>query len=444
MIEFARKTMKLYEFEGQNILKKVGIEVPFFVVISSYQEAKQARKRLKFPIVAKVQVLAGGRGKGGGVKVVRNQKQLLAFIRQHIGRKFGGEEVRFLVLAQKVDIRREYYISITYDTATKAPFILFSEEGGVDIEEVKKSDPRAIVRVDIDPSIGPKEKDLKKILSRTYSSSPSTVAWDKLDLRSQESLPRVVPRGSRLRSNDKNGLIDFVFRLWDAFGRFDCRLCEINPLVLTESGKLVVVDAKVILDDAGLVRHRDLDVLPKGAVGAVPSEREILAKRIDETDYRGTAGSIFIELGGDIAVLASGGGASLLMMDALSAFGGAPANYTEYSGNPPAEKVEKLTKITLSQEGLSGCLVAGAVANFTDIYETLSGFIEGLGQVKPKPLYPIVIRRGGPRQKEAYEMLTKFAKKEDYDIHLFGPETPISVACQKMVELAEQFKSEKS
>jgi len=140
--------------------------------------------------------------------------------------------------------------------------------------------------------------------------------------------------------------------------------------------KLIAVDAKVILDDSGLVRHKNIDVLPKGAVSAVPTQRELAAKNIDAEDYRGSAGSTFIEFDGDIAVLASGGGASLLVMDALLAFGAKPANYTEYSGNPPREKVEALTEITLEREDLCGCLVAGAYANFTDIYETLAGFAD--------------------------------------------------------------------
>jgi len=400
--------MKLYEFEGHRILAKVGIESPFFVVCSDLDEVKQARKRLKFPIVGKVQVLSGKRGKSGGVKVLTNEKQLLAFASGIFKSEFAGEKVRFISLCEKVNIKKEMYISITYDTVKRSPFILFCEEGGVDIEQVKKRDPEKIVRVDIDALVGPKEKDLKKIFVGNVN------------------------------------LIDFVQRLWNAFWRFDCRLVEVNPLALTVDGKILAIDAKIILDDAGLVRHRDLEVLPKGITSSIPSEREVLAGRIDVDDYRGTAGSIFIELDGDIAILASGGGASLLVMDSLMAAGGKPANYTEYSGNPPAEKVEKLTKITLSREGLSGCLVAGAVANFTDIYETLRGFIQGLGQIKPRPAFPIVIRRGGPRQVEAYEMVKKIAAKEGFDIHLFGPETPISVACREMVELADKFKIQKS
>ncbi len=370
---------------------------------SNMDEVEQARKRLKFPIVAKVQVLSGKRGKGGGIKICTNEKQLNDFCRGMFGAEFSGEGVRFISLAEKAQIEGEYYASITYDTTLKIPFLLFSKSGGMDIEEVKKNSPEEILRFDINPFSGPDKTNLSKKLK-------------------------------------DETLADFLIRLWDAFIRYDCRLVEVNPVAKVGDDYLAV-DAKIILDDAGLARHRDLDVLQKGSAGAIPTERELAARKIDEEDYRGSAGSTFIEFGGDIAVLASGGGASLLVMDALSEAGGKPSNYTEYSGNPPREKVEKLTKITLSKEGLSGCLVCGAVANFTDIYETLAGFADGLAEVKPKPDYPIVIRRGGPRQKEAYEMLEKLAKKEGFDIHLFGPETPISVACREMVRLSEKFKS---
>jgi len=403
--------VKLYEFEGHRILAKVGIESPFFVVAKNLEDVKEARKRLKFPIVAKVQVLSGKRGKSGGVKICKTEKQLMDFVKQMFGAEFNSEEIEYISLNELVDIDKEFYASITYDTVLAIPFLLFSKKGGMDIEEVKKHTPDEILRFDIDPLVGLAEKSLKAVV------------------------------------DGDSGLADFLTRLWDGFVRYDCRLLEVNPIAKTKDGYMAI-DAKVILDDNGLIRHRDLDVLPKGAASAKPKKIELEAKKIDAEDYRGSAGSTFIEFDGDpddkygagIAILASGGGASLLVMDAVVDNGGRPANYTEYSGNPPGEKVEKLTKITLSRSGLSGCLVCGAVANFTDIYETLTGFARGLVQVKPKVDYPIVIRRGGPRQKEAYEFLEKFAKKEGYDIHLFGPETPISVACQKMVELSEEYK----
>lgn len=396
--------MKLYEFEGHKILSKGGIESPFFIVCENLDEVSEAIKRLKFPIVAKVQVLSGKRGKRGGVKICSNSKQLNNFCKEFFGSDFDGEEIKYIGLFEKVEIEKEMYVSITYDTVLAIPFLMFCEEGGIDIEEIKKTRPDLILRVNIDPLGGLLKKDLNKI-------------------------------------TDDTDLADFLLRLWDVFVRCDARLIEINPIVKTKGGYLAV-DSKVILDDSGFFRQKELEVLPKGSVGAIPTKLELEAKKIDADDYRGSAGSTFIEMDGDIAVLASGGGASLLVMDALIEEGGKCANYTEYSGNPPGEKVEKLTRVTLGRGGLSGCLVAGAVANFTDIFETLNGFTKGLRSIKPKVDYPIVIRRGGPRQKEAYEMLSEFAKKEGFDIHLFGPETPISVAAKKMVELTNKFKIE--
>jgi len=171
-----------------------------------------------------------------------------------------GEKVRFVSLSQKVEIKKEYYLSITYDTVKKLPFLIFSFQGGTDIEEIKKKDPSLIKTFDIDPISGPKDKDLAKFFEE-----------------------------------DKTVLADFALRLWDAFSRYDLRLIEINPIGLTADGYLMAIDAKIILDDAGLLRHRDLDILPKGAIFAIPTDREILAKKIDEDDYRGSAGSTFIE-----------------------------------------------------------------------------------------------------------------------------------------------------
>ena len=130
--------MKLYEFEGHSILKKGGIESPFFITCSNLAEIAQARKRLKFPIVAKVQVLSGKRGKAGAIKVCTTEAQLNLFAKQFLGKDFQGEEVMYITLAEKIEIDHEYYISITYDTTKKIPFLLFCEEGGADIEEVRR------------------------------------------------------------------------------------------------------------------------------------------------------------------------------------------------------------------------------------------------------------------------------------------------------------------
>jgi len=201
---------------------------------------------------------------------------------------------------------------------------------------------------------------------------------------------------------DFTGLMSVILKLWRLVAHEYALLAEINPLFKTKEGKFIAGDAKIVLDDEKLN----------------PGKRRLL------------------EMPGDIAILASGGGASLLNIDALLAYGGKPANYTEYSGNPKGEVVKELTKRVLNKKGLKGCWVVGGTANFTDIQETMKGFVEGLREVKPKPTYPIVIRRDGPRQKEAFAMLEEVAKQEGYQFYLFGSETAMAQSAKIMVKLA--------
>ncbi|OGZ30189.1 MAG: hypothetical protein A2931_03710 [Candidatus Niyogibacteria bacterium RIFCSPLOWO2_01_FULL_45_48] len=201
-------------------------------------------------------------------------------------------------------------------------------------------------------------------------------------------------------SDDITKVADIAQKLWQLFLDENLVLSEINPLIKTKKKEFIAADSKIITKTRRRVEH----------------------------------------LGGDIAILASGGGASVLSIDALIEAGGDPANYTEYSGNPSAELVMELTKEVLGQKNLKGCWVVGGTANFTDIFETLSGFVRGLRQIKPKPAYPIVIRRDGPRQKEAAEMLRAVAKKEGYNFHVFGSETSIASSARTIVDLSYKNK----
>jgi succinyl-CoA synthetase beta subunit len=197
-------------------------------------------------------------------------------------------------------------------------------------------------------------------------------------------------------SADVLRMTTLILQLWGVFMKEPATLVEINPILKTESGELLAADAKVMLS-----KRRQVE-----------------------------------PMGGDIAIMASGGGASLVNIDALLAAGGRPANYTEYSGNPKAEHVTELTKQVLAQRGLKGCWVVGGTANFTDIYETLRGFLEGLKQLPALPDYPIVIRRGGPRQAEAAALVAQFAKEHGLTIRMYGSETPMTKTAKVMVALA--------
>ncbi|MDO8470446.1 MAG: ATP citrate lyase citrate-binding domain-containing protein [bacterium] len=215
------------------------------------------------------------------------------------------------------------------------------------------------------------------------------------DDMAQESLSKAhIPSTFQLSETIQN--------LWKMFQAEQALLVEINPLFELKDGTFVAGDAKVVLDDNVV----DPQLRP------------------------------FIDLGGDIAILASGGGASMLNLDILMREGGRPANYVEYSGNPPASVVEELTLKVLSRPNLKGCWVIGGTANFTDVAETMLGFVQGLRKLQSKPAYPIVIRRDGPKRKEGFEMLEKAKQEEGYDFHLYGPETSMAESAKIIVRLA--------
>ncbi|OHA17179.1 MAG: hypothetical protein A3G52_01625 [Candidatus Taylorbacteria bacterium RIFCSPLOWO2_12_FULL_43_20] len=380
--------MTLYEFEGKELLNKYGITVPRFEILDS----AEAVPSVSPPFFLKVQVLSGKRAASGGIVEVKNKKDFFSATKTIRSKKFNGETPQKIIAEEKISFTREHYLSVYYDTARRSPALLYTIDGGSGVEK-------------------------RKI--------------EKYSLRAEDGEMGNIPL--------PRPLID---KLLSLFFSEDCVLLEINPLVESEkNGKKIwmALDAKIKLDSTASGRH-DWNYPPRSS-GHAPTLREIEAKKIDDGDYRGTAGSSFFDMEGDIGILASGGGASLMALDALIKKKGKPANYTEYSGNPSKEKVEKLTKIVLSKPGLSGLWVIGGVANFTDIYETLSGLVDGLKKARQELSltidYPIVIRRGGPRDEEAFAML---AEVKDFDFHIYGRETSISKSAEEMVRLSNIYK----
>ncbi|MBI4039084.1 acetate--CoA ligase family protein [Candidatus Daviesbacteria bacterium] len=394
--------MQLFEFEGKELFKICGINVPksqliTFEKLDSSSSATSTplstgslRVRMTGEVVLKAQVLSGKRADAGGIVKVTKINDLRFKIKELFQRTINGEKVEKILVEEMVDIVREYYLSFSYSTETRGPVLTFGA-GGTGVESKGKSKS-----FEVNILIGVDKEVLKHLPGE---------------------------------------LVDTAKKLWEVFIKYDCELAEINPLSLDKNGKVWALDAKVILDDDADFR-REVKFEERNLFGRPPAKAEIEARKIDEGDHRGTSGSVYWDLPGDIAVMAAGGGGSVVNMDALIALGGKPANYTEHSGNPPREKLKKLTKIVLSKPNLKGCWFVGGTANFTDIYETLMGFVEGLRELKPRPAYPIVIRRGGPRDKEAFEELKRIGKEEGFDFHIYGKETPMTSTAKIMVELA--------
>lgn len=381
--------MILYEYEGKKIFQDAGISVPKGQIVTLVDDALN----IQFPVVLKAQVLSGKRADAGGILFAKDEEEYKEKIKTLLGATINKEKVEKVLVEEMVDIKKEFYVSLTYDTSFRQPILTFSESGGTGIEQRKAE----VLPINpLDPLVG---------LTTPFEES-------------------------------------FLKQLIAVFFESDALLIEINPLVVTAKGEWMALDAKVKLDDFAKPRHKEWDYSPRSAPGHNPTKGEIEAKKIDEGDYRGTAGSSYFDIeGGDIAVLSSGGGVSLTALDSLINYGGKPANFTEYSGNPPKEKVAKLTKVVLDKPNINGLWVIGTVvANFTDIYVTLSGFIEGLKETEKllgtKFDFPIVIRRGGPRVEEAYEMLREV---KDFDLHLQGEETSIAQSAKIMAELSAEY-----
>ena len=388
--------MKLKEFEAKQLLEKVGISTSWGILIKSLAEIPE----FTGPLLLKAQTLAGGRGKAGGVLEVEDQAEAREVAQRFFSKNFLGEEIKEILLDEMIPIEKEFYFGIMFDTSNKCP-VLIAGKGGVDAE------------------------DLPKIITPlNFNDAGDAPLGDFL---------------SDLSSDVVDKLKEIIKKLVDCFQRFDCRMIEINPLVLTPHQELIAVDAVAVLDDDAQYRREIL--FSERTNNRKATAREIAAREIDRDNYRGVAGKTFIELGGDIAILTSGGGATMTLMDAFVESSGKPANFTEYSGNPPAEKVEKLTRVVLDKEGLSGLLVAGVIANFTDIAETLRGVLEVLVEKKPK--YPIVIRRAGPNDHLAKEMLMKARQEHGLDIHYYGEEIPLTKAVEILVDLSEQYKQKR-
>ncbi|MBR9692819.1 hypothetical protein GOV07_02695 [Candidatus Woesearchaeota archaeon] len=406
--------MKLLEYKGKELLKSVGIRTPPAIVTDnkSYVNLSYHKEQYRDfffehkEVVIKAQVVAGKRKKNGLISITNDFGESLKLIDGLYKKEWNGAPIDTLLIEKCLDIQDEYYLSILWDTRSKGPLILLGK-GGIDVEKGEK---------------------------------PVSLAISVLDgLHDYQA--RSLAKAAGFKGRMMSGMASFVKKAYDCFLQYDCRILEINPVIKTPEGLLYAGDAKITIDDSGVARQETFKDVTEIEDRSLLTERALEARKIDYHDHRGVAGKTFVEFDGDIAVLASGGGGSLTVMDAVLEAGGKPANYVEYSGDPPKEKVRQLTAITLGRPALKGCLVVGGRANFTDIFETLSGFTEGVLDLKELPKYPIVVRRAGPRDKEAFAMLKEFAKEHGLDLTLYGEEMSMSKAAKIMVEKAYGVKA---
>lgn len=392
--------MRLMEYQSKALLKTLGLAFPESRVVDSPEEAFKAVEEMDCAAVIKAQVPFGGRGKAGAIKFVETADEAKAAASELIGMELKGFPVQKVLVEPKVSIAQEFYIGVTWDTSAKLPVAILSAAGGVDVES---SDKTKIAQQTFDPRLG-----LYAFQGREMAASVGLTGKPLLIMGS------------------------IIANLAKAFLAIDGVTVEINPIVLTEEGTFIGVDAHVeIEDDAEARQAKKLEPLGKietNVAGRKPTEMEIEAKRIDSMDHRGVAGRV-VEFDGDLGLLIGGGGASLTVFDAILRYGGKPANYAEMGGNPTEEKVSNLTQLILSKPGVTKLAVVMNVVNNTRADVMARGVIDG---IRAKGLEPadtiIVFRIPGSWEDEAVQIMA------DAGVKALGREVSLDECARIAVE----------
>ena len=353
--------MKLHEYQSKQIFAKYGIPIPKGRVAATANEAKAIAEELGGRVVIKSQVLVGGRGKAGGVKLAKDPNEAEQLATQILAMEIKGLPVRKVLVDEAAAIDTEIYFSITNDRAARKPVMIASAAGGVEIEEVAAKTPEKIVKVNIDPLLGLRD-------------------YQARDIAASIDLPRDYWK-------------DFgkiALGLWRVYSETDATLAEINPLVITKDKRLVALDGKMMIDDNALYRHSDLAEM-----------RDIDEEAPAETEAR-KYGLTYIKLDGNIGCMVNGAGLAMTTMDIVKLFGGEPANFLDIGGGAGADKVAAAMRIILTDPNVKAVLF-NIFGGITRCDEVARGILTAMDEVKPK--VPMVARLVGTNAEEGRKLL---------------------------------------
>ncbi|MEM4061251.1 MAG: ADP-forming succinate--CoA ligase subunit beta [Desulfurococcaceae archaeon] len=354
--------MKLYEFEAKEIAARYGISTPKGRIASTPDEAERVALEIGKPVVLKVQVLVGGRGLAGGVKFADTPEEAREYAKALLEATIRGEKVEKLLVEEKVCISRELYLSLTIDRATRKPLYLISEMGGVEIEELAKKYPEKVHRIYVDPEVGYSDYMARKAVNAVK------LPWS------------YVQEFSSIMKSMFKIMLDY-----------DAELVEFNPLAVTCDGKLVALDAKIVIDDNSLFRHPDL----AAKYGREMSFYERKAKEL---------GFSYVELDGEIGVISNGAGLTMATMDSILHYGGKPANFLDIGGGATRDRVKEAVKLML-QHPRPRVILVNIFGGITRCDEVAYGIVEAIreaGYTKP-----IVVRMLGTMEEEGRRILTE-------------------------------------
>ena len=355
--------MKLHEYQAKTIFAANGIAIPRGRVAETKEQARDIATELRGRVVVKAQVLVGGRGKAGGVKVADTPAAALKHAGDILGMNIKGLPVRKVLVDEAAAIRTEIYFGITNDRSARKPVMIASASGGIDIEEVAALTPEKIIREHVDPFLGLRDYQLRHIASMIDLPRDHWTAFAKI-----------------------------AHGLYSVFKNTDATLAEINPLVITESNQLVALDGKLVVDDNALYRHPELESMRD-------SDEETPA----ETEAR-THGLSYVALDGEIGCMVNGAGLAMATMDIIQLYGGRPANFLDVGGGAGAEKVAAALRIILRDTKVKALLI-NIFGGITRCDEVARGVLAALETVGAR--LPMVVRLVGTNEEEGRKLLAE-------------------------------------
>ena len=358
--------MDLYEYQGKQLFRRFGIPVSDGRLATSPEEARAAAVELGGPVVVKAQVLTGGRGKAGGVKLADDPADAEQKARAILGLDIRGHVVRKLWIEQASDIAKEYYLSLTFDRGAKQVLFMFTTEGGVEIEEVAAEKPEALARLHVDPLEGFQPYQARRLI---YGAGVE-------DESEQKQIAAIVQR------------------LYQCFVETDAMLCEINPLIVTPDGEVRALDSKFTVDDNALYRHPDVAEM-RDPESAAPEERAAREK-----------GVTYVKLDGEVGILGNGAGLVMSTLDVIALVGGRPANFCDLGGGGDAQGVVDALEVITGDPQVRSILF-NIFAGITRCDVVAQGILEALSQIAIEQ--PIVVRFDGTNAEEGRQILAEAA-----------------------------------
>jgi succinyl-CoA synthetase beta subunit len=377
----------LYEYQGKELFRRYGIPVSDGRLAVTPQEARAAAEELGGPVVVKAQVLVGGRGKAGGIKLADDPADAEAKAREILGLDIRGHVVRKLWIEKASDIANEYYLSVTFDRGVKRPLFMLTAEGGVEIEQVAEENPDALARLHIDPLEGFQPYQARRLIYGSGIDDP----------------------------DEQKQILKIIEKLYACFVEADAMLCEINPLIVTPDGEVRALDSKFTVDDSALFRHPDIAEM-RDVEAADPQEARAREK-----------GVTYVKLDGEVGILGNGAGLSMSTVDVVVVAGGRPANFCDLGGGGDAQGVVDALEVITSDEQVRS-IFFNIFGGITRCDEVARGILAALDQMKIE--LPIVVRLDGTNADEGRKILADAAPP---NLHV---EPTMLDAAQRAVELA--------